>query len=147
MLTISEFKEREAACRATRPAIFRLAAPDPPASDQQIAAVEAAIKCRLPKSYKAFLRVAGGGDYPLFSVFSANPGSEYYLPQQVAKLKSLVEDGLLPIHDDQAGGLYVLKIVAGEVLEEVHYWDWETRELSKKAYDSVLDLVVDKAFS
>lgn len=147
MLTIEQFKQQEAACRARNPGIFRLSMPDPLASDDQIDAVEAAIECRLPRSYREFLAAHGGGDYATFTVFSANPDSEFYLPAQVAKLQSLMAGNLLPVHDDNAGGLYVLNIVDGTAAETVQYWDWETRELSDQKFDSILDLIAEQVFS
>lgn len=147
MLTIDEFKRREAACRLTKPNLFRLAQPDPPASVSQIEALERAIGCRLPQSYKQFLAATGGGDYPFVNVFSADPDSAYYLPVRAKELQSLIEMNLLPFHDDQAGGFYVLKITAGAASEAVYYWDWETRELSNQKYESVLDFVADRVFT
>ena len=146
-MTIDEFKQLEDACRVRKPSIFRLAFPDPPASNDQIAQVEAAINCRLPESYRQFLSLRGGGDYPLLSVFSANPDSDHYLPRRREEFRSQVGDNLLPIHDDQAGGLYVLRIAGDFAADEVYYFDWETRELSAPRYDSILDLIADQVFS
>ena len=146
MLTIEEFKRQEEACQALKPGRFRLARPDPPASVNQINTVEEAIGIRLPDSYRQFLSSAGGGDYPLLSIFSANPESAFYLPRRLADLQSVIGANLLPVHDDQAGGLRVLKVSRGEASESVYYWDWETRELSGPRYESVLDMVADCSF-
>lgn len=147
MLTIDQFLEREAACRLVKPGLFRLASPDPPASREQIESVERIIRCQLPPAYRNFLMVRGGGDYPGFDVFSANPGSDLYLPTRIAELGKLVGPDLLPIHDDRAGGLYVLKVIEGSAGDALYYWDWETRELSNVKYDSLLDAIVDLVFS
>lgn len=147
MMTIDEFKRLEDAYRISKPSIFRLASPDPPASAEQISSVETAIKCLLPESYRQFLASCGGGDYALFLVFSANPDSEYYLPRRLEELRPLIGGGLLPFHDDEAGGLYVLRINHNVAAEAVYYLDWETQELSGPEYESVIDAVANRAFS
>ena len=59
----------------------------------------------------------------------------------------MVGDGLIPIHDDQAGGLYVLRVVENAAMDAVYYLDWETKELSAQKYDSILDAIADEVFA
>lgn len=140
-MMIDEFIEFESAVRLVKPAIFRLAKPDQPASDRDIENAEAILGCRLPPSYRQFLKKCGGGDYPLMSVFSAHPNSDWYLVKRVESLRELCPANLLPVHDDQAGGFLVLKIVDGQALEPVYYFDWETGKLSDVVHANVLSAV------
>jgi hypothetical protein len=140
-MMIDEFIEFENSVRVAKPGIFRLAKPDQPASDKEIEDVEALLGCRLPMSYRQFLNKFGGGDYPLMNVFSAYPNSEWYLVRRVEALRELCPTNLLPVHDDQAGGLLVLKIVDGQALEPVYYFDWETGKLSDIVYANVFSAV------
>lgn len=146
-MTIDEFLKREAEWRRTKQSLFRLSTPDPPATEDEIVAAEAAIGCSLPTLYRQFLLAVGGGDYLLFTVFSANRTSDWYLPRMVMQARSVVPKDLLPVHDDQAGGYFVLRIVDGAAEEPVHYFDWETGALSEKKYDSVLDAIADNAIN
>lgn len=146
-MTIEEFLQREAEWRRTKPSLFRLATPDPPATDTEIAVAEGLIGCKLPSAYRQFLQAAGGGDYLLFTVFSVSRDSAWYLPRQVMQARPNVPDNLLPVHDDQAGGYYVLQIVDGRAEDPVFYFDWETGTLSEKKYESVLDAVADNAIA
>lgn len=140
-MTIDEFIDFEKSIRVARPSIFRLASPDPPASEEDIARAEAVLGCRLPDSYRQFLKRFGGGEYPLMNVFSVCPDSPWYIVKRVEKDRDLFHRNLLPVHDDQAGGFLVLRVVDGRALEPVYYLEWETSVLSNVLHTSVLSAV------
>jgi hypothetical protein len=140
-MTIDEFLLIERAVRVSRPGLFRLAKPDPCASDVELAHVEQELGCKLPGSYRQFMLRCGGGDYPLTSIFSAYRGSSWYIVQKRRELDALLPTALLPMHDDNAGGLFVLKIEDGCALEPVYYYDWESKELSGARHANILEFV------
>ena len=123
MMDIEQFRRLDASLRAERPKPFRLMPPDPPASAEALLKVEKSLGITLPKTYKEFLSEFGGGNFGLTNVCSADPNSEFYLPNKQAEIAKYAPEGLLVVSDDFAGGLYVLRVVDGAADEAVLYWN------------------------
>jgi hypothetical protein len=144
-MTIDEFRGIDADYRKKRPGLFQLSTSDPPASEDQIAMVETELGLELADKYRIFLQEFGGGEYGLTTVFSANPDSEWYLPNRQAEASSYLPEGLLPFSDDFAGGLYVLKTGEGKAEDPVFYWN-QDGGLVPTDFRDVLEFVARHAY-
>ena len=146
MMTIDEFRLLHARMASEKRKLFQLATPDSAASEADVSEVEKAIGATLPQSYKQFLREFGGGEFGLTNVNSADRGSDYYLPRKQEEAKSYLPAELLPISDDYAGGLYVLKVEhGGAATEPVHYWNSDGG-LETTQFANVLEFVARYAY-
>lgn len=144
-MTIEEFKTIDARYRAEKPQMLSLSSSDPKASEDQLDRIEAEVGVKLPLSYRKFLQEFGGGEFGLTDVFSANPGSEWFLPARQADALSYLPEGLLPFSDDFAGGLYVLKVKGGRAQEPVFYWN-QDGGLMPTDFDDVLEFIAKHAY-
>lgn len=118
--------------------------PAPPASEEQIAAVESSLDLELASSYKAFLRRQNGG-YMASNSFSGDLGASvryFYSAGEtpVEHLEDLVSiaslyspggeadyvlrPGVLPIGEDDGGNLICLDVGAGDP-GAVYFWEHE----------------------
>jgi hypothetical protein len=136
-MIVEELQEIDRRYRQEKPALFELSTPDKPASEQQLEEVERSIGVRLSPSYRAFLTEFGGGSFGFAVIFSADPDSEWYLPNKQRKARNYLPEGLLAFSDDFAGGNYVLKIVDGEAQEAVFYWNDDGGEAPTEFKDIV----------
>jgi hypothetical protein len=134
-MIIEDLKQIDTRYRQEKPGLFEFATPDRPATEQQLEDVERSIGVRLPPSYRTFLGEFGGGTFRFVVIFSADPDSEWYLPNQQSKASRYLPDGLLAFSDDYAGGNYVFKVVDGEAQEAVFYWHTDGSESSTKFKD------------
>jgi len=144
-MTIEELRQIDVRYRQEKPKLFELSTPDPPASEQQIEALEHAVGVRLPKSYRQFLREFGGGNFGLTTIFSADPSSEWYLPLKQSEARHYLPEDLLTISDDFAGGNYALRIVDGRAQEPVIYWNQDGGE-SATEFNDLFEFVARFAY-
>jgi hypothetical protein len=121
-MNLEQFHKQHLAGVTAKPKLFSLVPPDPPASDVRIAEVESLLGVNLPCKYRQFLRNFGGGIFGLTNVFSAYPGSDFYLPSRCADSRSYLPAGVVPFSDDGTGGLYVMKLSGTALAEPVFYW-------------------------
>ena len=145
MMSIEEFRELHARMAKAKPKLFQLILPDPPASEAKLREVENSIGATLPGSYKQFLTEFGGGSFGLTNVCSTDSSGEYYLPRKQEEAKGYLPLGLIPVSDDRAGGLYVLKIEAGEAKEPLFYWNLDGG-LQETEFANVLEFVARYAY-
>lgn len=144
-LTFEEIRRLDAHYRREKPNLFRLATPDQPATEGQLAEVERVLGVQLPQSYRAFLQEFGGGVYGLGTFFSADLNSEWYLPLKQGEASRYLPEGLLAFSDDFAGGYYVFKVLNGLAQEAVYYWNQDGGE-SPTEFKSVVEFVVRYAY-
>lgn len=123
LLPFSEFKEIDAAMRAERPKVFQLTQPDTTATEASLTEVEEKLRLQLPMDYREFLKVYGGGDFGFINIFSADPMSEWYLPERQNAASAFLPESLLAFSDDFSGGYYVLQIREGLAADQVFYWN------------------------
>jgi hypothetical protein len=67
-----------------------------------------------PSSYRAFLREFGGGEFGFIVTFSADPHSEWHLPNKQKETSKYLPEGFLAFSDDFAGGTYVFNAILME---------------------------------
>jgi hypothetical protein len=145
MMSIEQFRELHTRMTAEKPKLFQLIAPDSPASEERVEQVEREIDVALPASYKQFLGEFGGGSFGLVNVSSADPAGEFYLPRKQEEVRSYLPSGLIPISDDFAGGLYVLKIKENHAEEPLFYWNLDGG-LRPTEFANVLEFVARYAY-
>jgi len=144
-MTIEELRKLDSLYRQEKPNLFRLSTPDQPASEDQITELETSVGVRLPQEYRSFLREFGGGSYGLATIFSAEPESEWYLPRKQAEANRYLPEGLLAFSDDFAGGNYVLKVLNGQALKPVFYWNQDGGEAPTE-FDDVIEFIARYAY-
>jgi hypothetical protein len=144
-MTIEELRKLDSLYRQEKPNLFRLSTPDQPASEAQITELECSVGVRLPQGYRSFLREFGGGSYGLAIIFSADPESEWYLPRKQAEASGYLPEGLLAFSDDFAGGNYVLKVLNGQALKPVFYWNQDGGEAPTE-FDDVIEFIARYAY-
>jgi hypothetical protein len=144
-MTLEELRQMDARYRQEKPKLFQLSTPDPPASEEQLAEIERAIGVRLPRSYRAFLREFGGGNFGLATIFSADSNSEWYLPAKQGEACRYLPKGMLAFSDDFAGGNYVLKVLSGQAQEAVFCWNQDGGE-SPTVFKDVIEFVARYAY-
>jgi hypothetical protein len=128
-----------------KPRLFQFAEPDRPASLKEIRNVERSVGTTLAKSYRQFLQEFGGGCFGLLTVFSADPTSEWYLPNRVRATRELLPKELLTISDDFAGGFYALKVQDGKAQERVYYWNMDGGATPTE-FNLVIDFIARYAY-
>lgn len=146
MMTIKEFTQINSRLRGERPKLFLLTPSDRLASDADLERVEQALGFALPVDYAEFLKKFGGGSFGLVNVFSADPGSEFYLPKKQAEASSYLPSGLLAVSDDYAGGNYVLKLTDDRVLAPVFYWN-QDGGLVPTSFSNILEFIARYAYN
>ncbi len=144
-MNIDEFRAIDQEARLSKPKLFSLATPDALASVEALDNLQRAIGVILPISYRGFLNEFGGGNFGLVTVFSADPNSEWFLPNKYDEARRYVEKRMLPYSDDFAGGLYVLEIVDGLAKEPVFYYNVDGG-LIKTGFVTMLDFVARYAY-
>lgn len=144
-MTLEEIRKIDAQFRREKPRLFEFSTPDVQASEDQLAAVEAKVGFELPKSYRTFLKEFGGGSFGLTTIFSADPGSEWYLPHRQVEISTYLPEGLLPFSDDFAGGLYVLKTNGEKAHDQVFYWN-QDGGLVPTEYKDIFEFVAKHAY-
>lgn len=144
-MTLEELRKLDSRYRQEKPNLFRLSTSDRPASEEQLVALERAVGVRLPQAYRSFLREFGGGSFGLATIFSADPGSEWYLPQRQVEASRYLPEGVLAFSDDFAGGNYVLKVLNGQAQEAVFYWNQDGGE-SPTEFKDVIEFVARYAY-
>jgi hypothetical protein len=145
MMSIEEFRELHARMTAEKPKLFQLIPPDARASEERLKQVELAIGAALPIAYKQFLQEFGGGSFGLANVSSADPEGEFYLPRKQEDVRSYLPSGLIPVSDDFAGGLYVLKVKENHAEEPLWYWNLDGG-LRPTEFANVLEFVARYAY-
>lgn len=115
----------------------------PPATDTQLAALEALIGCLLPEAYRSFLRTTNGGR-PNPIVFSINgkwiteghvnvflsvdlADPHHYIHRDLDIFGDEIPATMLPIANDLGGNLICLSL-AGETTGQIFFWDHDTSE-------------------
>ena len=87
----------------------------------------------------------GGGYFGLFEVFSANPNSDFFLPNLQEGADTLLPENGIAISDDHCGGWFFLK-PDGDVLgDEIWYWNADGGAFKTK-YKNVFELVARFAY-
>lgn len=145
-MTFVQFQEIDAQRRSENPKLFLRSVSDPPASEDQLAAVELKTGTRLPEKYRLFLSRFGGGRFGYTNVFSANQSSDWYLPTRASDASRYLPQELLPVSDDFAGGLYVFKIDNGIAGEEIFYWN-DDGGLTSTAFHDVFEFLASCAYN
>jgi antitoxin YobK len=144
-MTLEELRRLDASYRQKKPRFFELSTPDPPASEQQLEAVERALGVQLPQRYRQFLCEFGGGTFGLATIFSADPDSEWYLPRQQSEASRYLPEGLVAFSDDFAGGNYAFRIANGRAQEPVVYWNQDGGEMATE-FSDVIEFVARYAY-
>ena len=144
-MNIEDVKQIDKRYRSEKPGLFEIEDPDSQASDEQLEDVERSLGIRLPPSYRAFLRQFGGGTYGFIVIFSADPQSEWYLPNKQMKASRYLPKNLLAFSDDFAGGNYAFKVIDGEAQEAVFYWNTDGGESPTKFQD-ILEFIARYAY-
>ena len=144
-MIIEDLKQIDSRYRKEKPLMFEAITSDRKASIEQLEAVERAIGVRLPPSYRAFLSEFGGGAFGFVVIFSADPDSEWYLPNKQRQASRYLPSGLLALSDDFAGGNYVFKVPNGQAQEAVFYWNQDGGESPTKFKD-ILEFVARNAY-
>jgi hypothetical protein len=145
-MNIQEFRQLDARYREEKPNLFRLSRPDRPATEGEILDVERRLGVKLPDKFKAFLMEFGGGDFALEVIYSATPGSQFYLPAKADFAHQVLPGSFVPISDDGAGGYYVLEVRDGLASEEVHYFDSDSGEVQPTEYKDTLAFITRYAY-
>lgn len=101
-MSFDQFDERVRAIIAQKPAWFEGA--EPPASENDIASVEAALGHALPEQFKHFAKAFGAGYFGANNISSLVEASDWYILSR----PSVMVNGnpMLVISDDEAGGYY-----------------------------------------
>ncbi|KQS95140.1 MULTISPECIES: SMI1/KNR4 family protein [unclassified Rhizobium] len=144
-MTMEEFNKIHEHYKLQKPSLFGPATSDRPATEVQLKRVEDEIGLRLPASYRAFLQIYGGGYFGFTNIFSADPDSEFYLPLKQSEASPFLPAGLLAISDDEAGGLYVMKVDDGIVTETILYWNTDGG-LIRTEFDGILQFIARCAY-
>ncbi len=96
-MNIDEFRAIDQEARLSKPKLFSLATPDALASVEALDNLQRAIGVILPISYRGFLNEFGGGNFGLVTVFSADPNSEWFLPNKYDEARRYVEKRIHPV--------------------------------------------------
>ncbi|XSG77251.1 SMI1/KNR4 family protein [Herpetosiphon llansteffanensis] len=115
----------------------------PPATDQQLAKLEARIGYPLPETYRTFLRTTNGGrpNPIVFSikgkwiteghvnVFSSVDPTDphHYIHRDLDIFGDEIPATMLPIGSDPGGNLICISL-AGETTGQIFFWDHDTFE-------------------
>lgn len=101
-MLFDQFDERVRTFMAQKPAWFE--GMDPPASNNDIARVEAALDHALPDQFKHFAQVFGSGYFGATNISSlAEPSDWYILSRPSVNVNG---NPMLVVSDDEAGGYY-----------------------------------------
>ena len=114
-MNIEALKQIDKRYRIEKPRLFEIDYPDGQASDEQLEDVERSLGVRLPPSYRTFLREFGGGTYGFIVIFSADPQSEWYLPNKQMKASRYLPKDLLAFSDDFAAEIMPSKLSTGRL--------------------------------
>jgi hypothetical protein len=135
-MTHEEFAALVERLRAAHPVWFDLDS-DAPASEEQLAAIEAELGARLPADFRWFLATYGGGDFAFGELYSADPSSHVRLPEMQAGLPAR----FVAFTDNGAGDRYGFPVRDGEARDEVLVHDHETGELEATSDPGFLEFV------
>ncbi|MAZ17035.1 MAG: hypothetical protein CL535_11990 [Ahrensia sp.] len=144
-MTLAEFTTLHHQRSAERPKIFLLLSHDKPASKRQIVDMEIPVGAQFPESFRRFLMEFGGGSFGLMNVFSADPASDYYLPDRQRKAQKALPRGCYAISDDYCGGWYVLVSKEGKLDNQIWYWN-NDEGLKPTEFANVFELVAGCAY-
>ncbi len=141
----SEFEELVERLKRERSLWFELDS-DPPATDAEIGAAEAAMGLTFPDEYRYFLRRFGAGYFAFGNVFSARESSDWNVAAKNAAARRVVGDDLLAVSENGVGDYYGFAVASGRCEAAVVFWDHETGTVSW-AYDTFLDFIVSVALT
>lgn len=145
IMTIEDLRNIHEHYKVAKPKLFMLSSPDRCATQEDIANVETQIGVSLPLSYRNVLNEFGGGLLGFVNIFSADAHSDYYLPAKLIEASAYLPSGLLPFSDDNAGGLYVFKIVEGKADEIIYYWNADGGLVGTK-YGDIMEFIARLAY-
>lgn len=114
--------------------------PVPPASDDQIEALERLLGCSLESSHKEFLQVFGGGEFGFGMLFCADPDSEWFVAAQLQELDSDVSS-FVPVSDNFAGDVYGFLVKDGKCEGPLVIWDHEIGAVRRTEFDDVFEFM------
>lgn len=142
-MTRREFADLVERTRAERPRWFDPERPDALADAAAVEAVERALGVRLPPDYVWFLSEYGGGDFVFASIYSADAGSDLYLPRNQGPPP--LPPGHVAFSDDGCGDLCLFPVRDGAAEDRVLWFDHETDELTADEADGFLGFVARDA--
>jgi hypothetical protein len=145
-MNIKELRAIDSRYRQEKPKIFQLTQSDRPSNDSDIESVERILRVKLPLKLKEFFKEFGGGDFGFETIYSATPGSDWYLPRKAEFAYRIMPKKYLPISDNGAGGYYVLKIENGVVGDEVYYFDSDDGSVQPMGYADLLEFISKYAY-
>lgn len=144
-MNLDEFTRLHDRYKEEQPRLFSTLMPDRPATPEQLDLVEGALRLKLPKRYREFLALFGGGYCGFVTVFSADPASDFYLPRKVREAAQYLPDELLPFSDDSAGGYYAFRVSNGQPRDRVSYWNYDGG-IVETEFNDMLDFIARYAY-
>ncbi len=140
-MDFKDFKKLVEKNKAENPEAWRvheeLVLGDAPATEDDIARVEAELKAKLPQDYVAFLKEYGGGLFGT-DVYSAKADSNFYIVDR--QLPSDYVQNFVAVSPNGCGDEYGFRVVDGQCQPELLFCDHEEGfELFSTEYASILD--------
>lgn len=124
-------------CKLKKPILFGLGN-DRIMSPEGIEGFEHRLQVKLPEKYKQFLLKYGGGYFGYANVYSLDEDSGFY----VLNHNDMPVYNHLRIADNGCGDYYLVCIADRKCLEQLYFYDHETRDVHNTEYADILEYLV-----
>ncbi|WP_423800805.1 SMI1/KNR4 family protein [Neobacillus sp. SAB-20_R2A] len=108
----------------------------PIGNDTQIANVEKQLSISLPKEYKLFVKMFGGGYFAFTKIFSVSNG-EWNIIQQNKQINLINSHNFIAVSDNEVGDFYGFKIENGICSPKVKFYNHEINMIEETRFEDL----------